>query len=198
LDYGLRWDLQNGWHEVHSRSSSFAPGIQNPAAGNLLGATAYEGYGQGRCQCSFTRTYPYAVGPRLGIAYQLDNKTVIRAGWGIVYGQTPVLSYFTTATVGVGFNTLNLSNSTGLFGDPALYLKDGLQYNFSDLYAATYDPGVRPDKGTINSPPSYLSPTRRPASENQSVEHCDPARDTSEPVVRGGLCRQPVGLDSGK
>jgi hypothetical protein len=168
LDYGIRWDLQNGWHEVHSRSSSFAPGIANPSAGNLLGATAYEGYGQGRCKCSFTRTYPYAIGPRLGIAYQLDSKTVIRAGWGIVYGQTPVLSYFTTATVGVGFNTLNISNSTGLFGDPALYLKDGLQYNFGDLYTATYDAGVRPDKGTINSPPSYLSPQGgRPPRINQ-------------------------------
>ena len=108
------------------------------------------------------------LGPRLGVAYQLNSKTVIRAGWGIVYGQTPVLSYFTTATVGVGFNTLNLSNSTGLFGDPALYLKDGLQYNFGDLYAATYDPGVRPDKGTINSPPSYLSPQGgRPPRINQ-------------------------------
>src|SRR6266567_5258181 len=168
LDYGLRWDLQDGWHELHSRSSSFAAGLPNPSAGNRLGATAYEGYGEGRCKCSFTRTYPYAIGPRIGIAYQLDSKTVIRAGWGLVYGQTPVLSYFTTATVGVGFNTLNISNSTGLFGDPAMYLKDGLQYNFSGLYAATYDPGVRPDKGTINSPPSYLSPQGgRPPRINQ-------------------------------
>src|SRR5262249_39311451 len=45
LDYGLRWDLQDGWHETHSRSSSFAPGIPNPSAGGLLGATAYEGSG---------------------------------------------------------------------------------------------------------------------------------------------------------
>jgi len=168
IDYGLRWDLQDGWHETHSRSSSFAPSIPNPSAGNLPGAVAYEGSGTGRCNCSFTKTYPYAIGPRLGVAYQLNSKTVIRAGWGLVYGQTPVLSYFTTATVGVGFNTLNFSNSTGLFGDPALYMKDGLKYNFADLYTATYDPGVRPDKGTINSPPSYLSPQGgRPPRINQ-------------------------------
>ena len=95
-------------------------------------------------------------------------KTVIRAGWGLVYGQTPVLSYFTTATVGVGFNTLAFANSTGLFGDPAYYLKNGLQYDPSALYAATYDPGVRPQSGTINSPPSYLSPQGgRPPRINQ-------------------------------
>jgi hypothetical protein len=157
LDYGLRWDLQDGWHEIDSRSSSFAAGIANPAAGNLLGATAYEGSGTGRCNCSFTKTYPYAIGPRLGVAFQINSKTVLRAGWGLVYGQTPVLSYFTTATVGVGFNTLAFANSTGLFGDPAYYLKNGLQYNPADLYAATYDPGVRPQPGTINSAPSYLS-----------------------------------------
>jgi hypothetical protein len=168
LDYGFRWDYQTGWHELHSRSSSFAANIPNPAAGNLPGATAYEGYGTGRCNCSFTKTYPYAIGPRIGVAYQLNSKTVIRAGWGFVYGQTPVLSYFTTATVGVGFNTLAFANSSGLFGDPAYYLKNGLQYDPGALYAATYDPGVRPQPGTINSPPSYLSPQGgRPPRINQ-------------------------------
>ena len=168
LDYGLRWDFRMAGMRSTAGRPHFAPGIPNPSAGNLLGATAYEGYGHGPLQLQLYRTYPYAIGPRLGVAYQLDSKTVIRAGWGIVYGQTPVLSYFTTATVGVGFNTLNFSNSTGLFGDPALYLKDGLKYNFGDLYAATYDPGVRPDKGTINSPPSYLSPQGgRPPRINQ-------------------------------
>ena len=37
LDYGLRWDYQTGWHEINSRSSSFAAGIANPAAGKLIG-----------------------------------------------------------------------------------------------------------------------------------------------------------------
>ncbi|HKD04348.1 MAG TPA: TonB-dependent receptor [Bryobacteraceae bacterium] len=168
LDYGVRWDYQTGWHEIHDRSSSFAAGVPNPAAGNLLGATAYEGSGAGHCNCSFTNTYPYAIGPRLGLAWQVNSKTVVRAGWGLVYGQTPVLNYFTTATVGVGFNTLTFANSTGLFGDPAYYLKDGLSYNPAALYAATYDPGVRPQPGTINSPPSYLSPQGgRPPRINQ-------------------------------
>ena len=78
----------------------------------------------------------------------------------------PVLSYFTTATVGVGFNTLTFSNSA--FGDPTSYLRDGLQYNPALLTAASYDPGVKPEPGTINSPPSFLDPSGgRPPRVNQ-------------------------------
>jgi len=41
-----------------------------------------EGDGTGRCNCRLTDAYPYAIGPRVGIAYQIDSKTVFRAGWG--------------------------------------------------------------------------------------------------------------------
>src|SRR6185437_7002710 len=38
------------------------------------------------CNCSFYQpAYPYAIGPRIGVAYQIDPKTVIRGGWGFVY-----------------------------------------------------------------------------------------------------------------
>jgi len=164
--YGLRYDLQDQWHEMDSRSSSFAATLLNPSAGNLPGATAYEGSLPGHCNCSFTRTYPLAVGPRLGLAYQLDQKTVLRAGWGIVYGYTPVLSYFNTATTGVGWNTLTFS--TPSFGVPVGYLQNGLQYNPAVLTANSLNPGIQPAPGTINSPPSYLSPQGgRPPRINQ-------------------------------
>jgi hypothetical protein len=38
LDYGLRYDLQGGWSEMHQRASSFASAIPNPSVGNLPGA----------------------------------------------------------------------------------------------------------------------------------------------------------------
>jgi outer membrane receptor protein involved in Fe transport len=81
LDYGLRWDYQTALHKVYNRFSEFAPNIANPSAGGLPGAVAYEGTGPGRCDCSFIKTYPFALGPRLGLAYQINSKTVIRAGW---------------------------------------------------------------------------------------------------------------------
>jgi hypothetical protein len=78
LDYGVRLDDQTTFHEIYDRDSRFTPNTKNPAAGGLLGATEYEGNGPGRCNCQFTSPYMYALGPRLGIAYQLAPKTVLR------------------------------------------------------------------------------------------------------------------------
>ena len=37
------------------------------------------------CKCEFSHNYPYAFGPRVGFAYQIDSKTVLRGGGGIQY-----------------------------------------------------------------------------------------------------------------
>jgi hypothetical protein len=166
LDYGIRWDYQTAYKELYSRNSEFAPLTPNPSAGGLLGATQYEGYGPSRCNCSFTNTYPYALGPRLGIAYQFAPKTVLRAGWGLVYGTTAVVNYQLGGALGTGFNTLSFSNPA--YGQPALALQSGLHYNTADLYAATLDPGIRPTAGQINSPGAYEDPSGgRPGRINQ-------------------------------
>src|SRR6185436_15954784 len=77
LDYGLRWDLQTPIREIHDRIASFSPTAINPNAGGLRGAVVYDGFGPGRCDCHLVPTYPYAIAPRLGIAYQMNAKTVI-------------------------------------------------------------------------------------------------------------------------
>ena len=166
LDYGIRWDYQTAYKELYSRNSEFAPLTPNPSAGGLLGATQYEGYGAKRCNCDFTNTYPYAIGPRIGVAYQVAPKTVLRAGWGFVYGTTAVVNYQLGGALGTGFNTLSFTNPA--FGQPALAFQNGLHYNTADLYAATLDPGIRPSAGQINSPPAYEDPSGgRPARINQ-------------------------------
>ena len=86
LDYGLRWDLQQPLNELHDRMISFSPTTPNPTANGLLGAVIYAGNGAKRCNCLFAPYYPYAIAPRLGLAYQLDPKTVLRGGFGISYG----------------------------------------------------------------------------------------------------------------
>lgn len=168
LDYGLRFDHEQGWREIHDRTSIFGPSVVNPSAGGLLGGTQYEGSGPGaHCNCSFAKTYPYAFGPRLGAAYQVNKKTVVRAGWGIVYGRTADGAYITnTALVGVGYNTLSFSNPS--YGEAGAVLRTGLQYNPADLSAATFNPGIRPNPGTINPPPFYIDPSAgRPSRINQ-------------------------------
>jgi hypothetical protein len=90
----------------------------------------------------------------------------LRAGWGLVYGQTPVLNYFNTALTQVGWNTLTFATST--FGTPFGYLKNGLQYDPALLTSAAMSPGATPNAGTPTSPPAYLSPQGgRPPRINQ-------------------------------
>ena len=157
LDYGLRYDFQPPPRELHDRQSMFSPSIANPSAGGLLGATLYAGDGPGRCNCKPGDTYPWAFGPRLGVAYQLDSKTVLRGGIALSYGQVANFQYIGGGnSLGMGFNSLSFSNPT--FGDPALYLRNGLQYNPADLLAASYNPGIRPQPGQTNSPPAMVDP----------------------------------------
>jgi hypothetical protein len=82
LDYGLRYDLATPTHEQYGRSADLGGTVPNPAAGGRLGAPIFEA----TCNCSFLKTYPWAFGPRLSAAYQIDPKTVFRGGWGIAYG----------------------------------------------------------------------------------------------------------------
>jgi len=165
LDFGLRWDFEGQGNELYDRVSEFSATVSNPSAGGLKGGYLYEGYGSGRCNCSFFHTYPYAIGPRLGAAYQINPRTVFRAGWGLTYSALANWWYL-GASNGVGWNTLSFSTPT--YGEPALYLKNGLQYNTADLYAVSLNPGLAPLAGQLNSPSGNYDPNSgRPGRVNQ-------------------------------
>ena len=151
LDYGLRYDWQTGLSEIHNELAGFEPNIPNPSAGNLLGAYAWAGTGPGTINGQFAKTYGDAFGPRLGIAWQLAPKTVLRAGAGLIYGQTPAAGYNT-----LGYNQLIWT--TVNYGTPATILKNGLQYTQAQLYPTTLNPGLRPALGQIASPNAWLDP----------------------------------------
>ncbi len=81
VDYGIRYDYDTPEHEQYGRIGQLA-NIPNANAGGRLGAFQWAQ----TCGCSFYKgAYPYALGPRIGVAYQIDPKTVFRAGWGVVY-----------------------------------------------------------------------------------------------------------------
>ena len=86
LDLGLRYDFFPSVREVKDDASYFDPNLANPLVGNLLGALNFTGHGTGTCNCdSPVKNYYRNLGPRLGAAYQLDSKTVIRSSWGVMY-----------------------------------------------------------------------------------------------------------------
>jgi len=170
VTYGVRWDLQGAADEIHQRLAEFSPTTPNPSAGGLPGATIYEGSGQGRCGCSFTTTYPYAVGPRIGAAYQIDSKTVFRAGWGLTYGTTTNFNYISNTSIlggaSIGYNQISFV-SPG-FGTPAATFAQGLPYTQAQLYPTTLNPGIVPFPGQLNSPPYLIDRNGgRPPRVNQ-------------------------------
>ncbi len=82
VDYGLRWDYATAQREQYGRLGQLDATTANPNAGGRPGAIQYAS----TCNCAFYKpTYPYAFGPRVGVAYQIDPKTVFRGGWGIAY-----------------------------------------------------------------------------------------------------------------
>lgn len=80
LDYGLRYDYQTYMQEQYGRMQLASFGTMN----TKLGRNGAVLYGQ-NCNCQISKNYPFAFGPRLGGAYQIDTKTVIRGGAGIQY-----------------------------------------------------------------------------------------------------------------
>jgi len=171
VQYGLRWDYTPMANVTDGNQAEIGINTPNPAAGNLPGGYIFVGNGPGRCNCSFTRNYPYGLGPRVGVAYQIDSKTVLRAGWGFTYSSGDSWGYLLGGMplAGLGFNSVTAS--TG-YGYAVSQLSQGIQYNSSTLYAKTLNPGVAPTPGSLSPAPGwaaqFLDPDGgRPARVNQ-------------------------------
>jgi hypothetical protein len=100
INYGLRYDLPGNWSERHDRSSYWDSSATNRSVTGCLNnpATTLEGSGETPCPGdvflvrdginSGRTAVPLdkkQLMPRLGAAYSWDQKTVIRAGYGIFF-----------------------------------------------------------------------------------------------------------------
>jgi hypothetical protein len=111
LDLGLRYDFFPSVKEVKNAIGFFDPNLANPSVGSLLGALNFAGTGTGTCNCDTpVKNYYRNFGPRLGAAYQLNSKTVIRSSWGVMYthgdavGGLTALGNGTPSIGGLGFS----------------------------------------------------------------------------------------------
>ena len=155
LDYGLRYDFQTYLTEQHGRMPIASFSTPNPTVGGLLGAVLYGA----SCKCEFSHNYPYAFAPRVGAAYQIDTKTVLRGGAGLTYGvvQTPnglqysLADYYTFNSLGYG-----IPPAQGAFE----------QNPYPNVTWPNYDPGKQPilTAGLLppSSPNTIFNPSARP------------------------------------
>jgi Carboxypeptidase regulatory-like domain len=166
LDYGLRWDYLGYPREQYGRAPDFSPTLANAVAGGHPGASIFEGDGPGHCGCSFGQNYYLAFGPRLGVAYQLDSKTVLRMGFGVTYSSS-------SGGLGVQVPTGGIQNINAPgFGDPAIQLSGGYTQGAGGPPLAITWPDIRPDvfpsAGTFSGQPTVIDNNiGRPARQMQ-------------------------------
>ncbi len=117
VNLGLRYDLPLAKREPHGWNSNFNPNVPDPGTGNLPGALIFAGSGPGRSGLgSLISHRTTAFGPRAGFAYQVDPKTVIRAGGAIYYDANKEDGAATDGIQGFG----------GTYNVPANYFSSGI------------------------------------------------------------------------
>ncbi len=83
VNVGLRWDIMLPFKEVNNQIVFLNPGAPNPVAGGLLGSAQRFSSAPGgvdRADIDFKN-----IGPRIGFAYAINDKTVIQAGYNIAF-----------------------------------------------------------------------------------------------------------------
>jgi hypothetical protein len=130
--------------------------IPNPNAGGAPGGIQYAS----NCNCDFYHSaYPFAIGPRIGAAYQLTPRTVIRGGWGFTY------QYIASSAGAV----VGLPGVYGLSGvNP--YVNIATPGAIATPTWPTTNPGAYPLTGTVGAPTGNFYPDanqNRPPRINQ-------------------------------
>jgi len=120
VNVGLRWEIIPPFYEVTGRMSEIDLNTPNPGADNRPGALVFAHNGS-----RFSDTYWKEFGPRLGLAYQINNKLVVRAGYAMT-NTPPIRNDWGYGGFTYGFNgSVNApkgTSPTGFVDDPALYL----------------------------------------------------------------------------
>jgi hypothetical protein len=94
VNLGLRYEFTRPPVEnAGDKYSDFTPDRPNPAVNNYPGALRFAGFGPGRENTrSLVPGWYSGIGPRLGVAYSLNDKTVLRSAFGRSFSKVSVVS----------------------------------------------------------------------------------------------------------
>ena len=160
IDLGLRWDYFPPFHEVKDRWSFLNPNLTNPLT-NTPGLMQFAGnYGGAGVSCNCrtpVHSYWKNFGPRVGMNYAVDDKTVFRAGGALVFSQAGGVGGRggnAGGTGQLGFNTPVIGtpeSTTGSNAGPSFYLNNGTVLTGKGLANTAMLPGVTyPTSPTVN------------------------------------------------
>jgi hypothetical protein len=118
---GLRMDLVPGMTDRYNHISYLDAGLPNPAANGYPGARVFSGFGPGTTNSRTPMPFAIGWGPRLGFAYRLTEKTVIRTGAGTFY--SPAKARMSGQNWGFTSSPSFASSNQGI--TPAMYWDNG-------------------------------------------------------------------------
>ena len=126
---GIHWEVDPPPLEAKDHFSYFDPTLPNPGAGNLSGAVAFAGHGAGRSGRRFPEdTWYGGIAPRIGVAYALTAKTVVRSGYGLFYDNANMPGWAGGISQD-GYNASAVFGSSQGGTQAAFVLSDGLPSN---------------------------------------------------------------------
>lgn len=123
LNFGLRFERETGLQERNNNLiTTFLPNVTNPisitSGVQVKGAFRFAGVNGAPTQTSNFQQYKFS--PRVGAAYQWNEKTVIRGGWGVFWAPTiPLGSPFNSEGI-----TASTSPNTDVNGRPQVLLSN--------------------------------------------------------------------------
>lgn len=179
FNFGLRWDYYSPSREKYDHFSFIDLVGTNPGAGGLPGRLAFAG-NNSACQATsscYGAPYPEkpwhkGFAPRLGAAYAIDQKTVVRAGYGVFFAQ----AFYPGWGGGMSLDGFNLHQTFGTtpIGSstvPAFYLDSSVPViPHPPFINPSYDNGAAPTQANGNgSAYRPVDANRRPYSQQWNL-----------------------------
>ena len=129
LNLGLRYDFDSPRTERFNRTNYFDPNVASPLGNGAKGGLVFVGVnGADRHQYIWDLNN---LAPRIGLAYQANSKTVVRLGYGNIYGQSQQAAHGTIGTTGWRLDNLWVNSVDGV--TPFNLLRDPYPSGFRAL-----------------------------------------------------------------
>ena len=174
VNAGLRWDIWPPIHEVHDLITWLNPAGSNSLTGNLgtlafAGGSSSDGFHTGQHIPSSMWWKNFA--PRVGFAYALNSKTVIRSSYGVAFARGDWISSAQKGTPSVTGLVPAASLASAVSNQPQFYW-DGTACTAAGGGTGTYaGDGFSPCgwAGSV-APPSSVLPSGATLAEYGTVE----------------------------